>query len=407
MSSVEENTLPDGWKWSALSDVCDVRDGTHDSPKYIDDGFPLITSKNLKNGKLDFEKIKFISKEDYTSINKRSQVNINDILFAMIGTIGNPVLIKEQPNYAIKNVALFKQKTDGIFMEFLNHLLDSPDVIGKMMSQAKGATQKFVGLTYLRSFHIPLPPLSEQKRIVSKIDNLFTKIDKAISLTEESLTQAKNLLLSSVKKIFEDGEKEGWKKLKFKDFALLRHGHQFRKYDYVENGIPVIKIGQCIPGNKLDLSKCNFIDVSRENEFSNDLIKKGDLLMALTGGTLGKVTWVKDDYGIVVQNYRVGNFFTDEKKSSKRFLMYSLLSPVFQSLMYSKINVAAQPNIGKEEIENLEFLLPSLEEQSMIVERLDELTIKANETEFKLKEQLAYLNQLKSSILSKAFKGEL
>ena len=129
--------------------------------------------------------------------------------------------------------------------------------------------------------------------------------------------------------------------------------------------------------------------------------------MALTGGTLGKVTWVKDDYGVVVQNYRVGNFFTDEKLSSKRFLMYALLSPIFQTLMYSKINVAAQPNIGKEEIENLEFILPSLEEQSKIVDRLDDVTFKTKETQSKLEEQLAYLKRLKSSILSKAFKGEL
>jgi type I restriction enzyme S subunit len=129
--------------------------------------------------------------------------------------------------------------------------------------------------------------------------------------------------------------------------------------------------------------------------------------MALTGGTLGKVTWVKDDYGVVVQNYRVGNFFTDEKLCSKRFLMYALLSPVFQTLMYSKINVAAQPNIGKEEIENLEFILPSLEEQSKVVDRLDNLTFKVKQIQSKLEEQLAYLKQLKSSILSKAFKGEL
>ncbi len=87
--------------------------------------------------------------------------------------------------------------------------------------------------------------------------------------------------------------------------------------------------------------------------------------------------------------------------------MYSLMSPIFQSLMYSKINVAAQPNIGKEEIENLEFIVPSLEEQKKIVEQLDGLTIKLKKNQLILEDQLNYLKNLKSSILSKAFSGEL
>jgi len=307
-------------------------------------------------------------------------------------------------SYLNQRVGLFRIKNHAL-RRYLFYFLSTQ--VEENLLKSLGAAQPNLSSSQINEMETPIPPHEEQKRIVAKIDTLFAKIDKAISLTEESLKQAKNLLPSAVKKLFEDGETKGWKKLKFKDFASLRHGHQFRKYDYVDNGIPVVKIGQCPPGNKLDLTKCNFIDKSRESEFSNDLIFKGDLLMALTGGTLGKVTWVKDDYGVVVQNYRVGNFFTDQKLSSKRFLMYALLSPIFQTLMYSKINVAAQPNIGKEEIENLEFILPSLEEQSKVVERLDDLTFKAKQTQSKFEEQLTYLKNLKSSILSKAFAGKL
>ncbi|WP_053072216.1 restriction endonuclease subunit S, partial [Rossellomorea marisflavi] len=101
--------IPKEWTWAKAIDVCDVRDGTHDSPKYQDKGFPLVTSKNLKNGELVFDNIKFISEEDHMNIKKRSKVDTGDILFAMIGTIGNPVLIKEiKEEFSIKNVALFK-----------------------------------------------------------------------------------------------------------------------------------------------------------------------------------------------------------------------------------------------------------------------------------------------------------
>lgn len=100
--------IPESWKWVRFSDVIDVRDGTHDTPKYVLKGIPLVTSKNLVSGKIDFDSTKLISEEDAYTINIRSEVNTGDILFAMIGTIGNPVLVKKDREFCIKNMALFK-----------------------------------------------------------------------------------------------------------------------------------------------------------------------------------------------------------------------------------------------------------------------------------------------------------
>src|SRR5699024_820256 len=119
-----------------------------------------------------------------------------------------------------------------------------------------------------------------------------------------------------------------------------------------EMGIPVIKIGQCKIDGTLDLSDCSFIDKGREEEFKDYLIEKGDVLMALTGGTLGKVTEVNRDYGVVVQNYRVGNFFPI-KGIIKNYIKYILESSIFQDLVKTKVNQGAQPNIGKASIDNM------------------------------------------------------
>ena len=99
-------------EWKKLGEVFEVKDGTHDSPQYLSDksGYPLVTSKNIKHGKLVLDDCNYISEEDYLKINKRSKVDIHDIIMPMIGTIGNPCLITEEPIYAIKNVALFKPK---------------------------------------------------------------------------------------------------------------------------------------------------------------------------------------------------------------------------------------------------------------------------------------------------------
>ena len=86
--------IPENWVWCRLSDCLDVRDGTHDSPKYFTYGIPLVTSKNINGGKLDFENTKLISQIDANKINARSKVDVGDILFAMIGSIGNPVIVE-------------------------------------------------------------------------------------------------------------------------------------------------------------------------------------------------------------------------------------------------------------------------------------------------------------------------
>ena len=110
--------IPESWKWVRLSDIIDVRDGTHDSPKYVPMGIPLVTSKNLSNGTIDYGNVKYITQEDADKINARSMVDDDDILFAMIGSIGNPVLVKKDREFCIKNMALFKKHANtDIFNE--------------------------------------------------------------------------------------------------------------------------------------------------------------------------------------------------------------------------------------------------------------------------------------------------
>ena len=171
----EEETpfeIPESWKWVRLSEVIEVRDGTHDTPKYVANGVPLVTSKNLIDGHIDFNTAKLISKEDSESINLRSGVDDGDILFAMIGTIGNPVLVKKNRDFSIKNMALFKPiGKDSFCMEYLLSFLKIAQ--NNMKKIASASVQSFVSLSLLRNYPFPLPPLSEQKRIVTKLEEIL------------------------------------------------------------------------------------------------------------------------------------------------------------------------------------------------------------------------------------------
>jgi type I restriction enzyme, S subunit len=169
--------LPKGWEWTRLNNALDVRDGTHDTPKYVDIGYPLITSKNLYTGMLSFENVKFISKEDHEKISERSKVDTGDILFAMIGSIGNPVIVNCNEDFSIKNVALLKfYMPDKPANRYLHYFLTQAQE--NMKAQSSGAVQSFVSLGFLRNYLLPLPPLAEQRRIVAKIDQLMARCDE-------------------------------------------------------------------------------------------------------------------------------------------------------------------------------------------------------------------------------------
>lgn len=174
------------WTKTSLEKICDVRDGTHSSPIAQLDGYPLITSKNLIGSRgIDFDNITYISKKDYDEINKRSIVNKGDILFSMIGTIGNLALV-EDTGFAIKNVGLIKEKSklkNNFLFFYLQFLVDS----GYFDLIKSGNTQKFISLTTLRQLEVPYPIISEQLIII----NFFSSVDKKIAIKKAELDKLK------------------------------------------------------------------------------------------------------------------------------------------------------------------------------------------------------------------------
>lgn len=183
--------IPQGWEWVRLNSYSDVRDGTHDTPQYVVSGYPLITSKDFIGGIFDFSKTKYIDERTFIEINKRSNVQIGDILFSMIGgNIGSMILITKE-NYfdmAIKNVALFKHYIyNDILIKYLYLYLQSQVV--SIKNTASGGAQSFVSLNMLRNYLMPIPPLNEQNRIIEK----FKSLDFVIQRYEKSYRKLNNL----------------------------------------------------------------------------------------------------------------------------------------------------------------------------------------------------------------------
>ena len=193
---------PNGWEAISLGKVCDVRDGTHDSPKYFTEGYPLVTSKNVTSGKIDFADCSLICEEDYNKINERSKVDYGDILMPMIGTVGKPVIVDVEAEFAIKNVALIKFYEDSkVTNIFVKALLQSDYFDRTVISKIRGGTQKFIALGDIRKLEICLPPMETQKQFT-----VFVKqVDKSKVTIQKSLEQTQLLFDSLMQEYFDEG----------------------------------------------------------------------------------------------------------------------------------------------------------------------------------------------------------
>ena len=188
----------------ALGEVCDVRDGTHDSPRYVDAGFPLLTSKNFSGGRVDYTGAKLIGEGDFTNINKRSKVDKGDIVMPMIGTIGGPVIVDFDPDFAIKNVALIKFANSPMNPEFIREALDSRLFRSHVASLGRGGTQKFVSLGDLRCFKIPFPCVSQQNLFAERVRALRAERARhvgALTSSEALLSSLQHRALSGELKV--------------------------------------------------------------------------------------------------------------------------------------------------------------------------------------------------------------
>ena len=145
------------WITERADAYCDsVRDGTHDSPRPVERGRKLITSKHIANETLNLAGAKCISDEDYEAINQRSKVDVGDLLFSMIGTVGRVYRVDAEPDYAIKNMGLFKIG-DELKSKYLFYYMQSAAAKQYIASCLAGSTQKFMSLSNLRAFPIVYP----------------------------------------------------------------------------------------------------------------------------------------------------------------------------------------------------------------------------------------------------------
>ena len=389
------------WSYTRLKEVKDVRDGTHSSPKYIDTGYPLVTSKNLTDYGLNLEDVSLISDSDYNEINKRSKVEVGDILLGLIGTIGKPVLV-ETDGFAIKNVGLIKNGGQ-IQNQFLLQYLKTNLFNKYIQIEMAGNTQKFLGLETLRNTKISVPSSAEQ----SAIGSLFRTLDDLLSSYKDNLTNYQSLKANMFSKMFPkigqtvpeirlDGFEGEWEKSKLKDVAYRVQGNDGRM------DLPTLTISASGGWmNQIDRFSANIAGKEQKNY---TLLKKGELSYNHGNSKLAK-------YGVVfeLQDYeealvpKVYHSFRVNKLADAKFIeiMFSTKIPDRElgKLISSGARMDGLLNISFDDFMNISIIIPTIKEQQAIGAYFSNLDNLINSYQ----EKISQLETLKKKLLQDMF----
>lgn len=416
--------LPSHWETVALKMLIDVRDGTHDTPAYVEpseSSYPLVTSKDVTGGEINLTNCKQISEEDYNSIIKRSAVSIGDILMPMIGTVGSPILIESNSNIAIKNLALFKTSAENnqLDTKYLLYFLNSNECILQFSLESRGGVQNFVSLGTLRNLGLPFVPRSEQQKIANfldhetaKIDTLITKQEKLIELLKEKrqavISHAVTKGLNPQAPMKDSGVEwlgevpEHWVTKAYRYACKIyrgKFGHRPRNdpdfydgdYPFIQTG-DVARAGKYIKGYKQTLNDKG-ITVSQKFPI-------GTLMMAIAaniGDTaiLGFEAYAPDSV--------VG--FKPKSDIDLEFLRYSFMAAL--PALEQTSTQSTQANLNVDRIGAVKATFPPLAEQKSIVQHLDTLLERYDEVVEKSISSIELMKERKIALVSAAVTGKI
>lgn len=197
--------LPTGWEWVRLRDVCyKITDGTHQTPRYTDDGAIFLSAQNVKPFRFMPRNHRFVSYEDYETYIKQTKPELDDVLLTRVGSnIGESAVIDQNLDFAFYvSLCLIKPCKEFVNPRYICLWLNSPEGTKKSLSNVlgKGTSQGNLNLALINNFVISLPPLSEQKRIVEKVDQLMALCDELERNTDQSKRDTELLMQSVLQK---------------------------------------------------------------------------------------------------------------------------------------------------------------------------------------------------------------
>lgn len=409
--------MKEGWEIIDLGSVCHVQRGlTYSGKDTVDISDQVVlraTNIDLGTGKLIFDELKYL-REDL-EIKPVYALKKDSLLICFSSGskshLGKIALVYDDyPNFFFGGFIGQINPSEKIDSKYLFYCLSSETYKDYISNLTDGVNINNLKATDLKSFQIPLPPLPEQQRIVSILDEAFAAIDKAKANAEQNLQNAKELFENYLQGVFENNS-DGWIEKKLGEVCNIGDGNYSSKYpkasEFVQSGVPFLtatnlKNGTVIPDGIRFISKEQHLTLTKGH------IIQGDLVIVVRGSSTGNNSIVPKAYAGSNLNSQLAFLRVKDKTYLDSDYLFAVFnSPGVMKKIKAEISGAAQPQLPNNKLLDVSINIPSLEVQQTIVRQLDALRAETQKLEAVYQKKIDDLEELKKSILQKAFAGEL
>ena len=336
------------------------------TPKFIQSiEIPYVTSKNIRLRNLDFNNVKNISFEDYTSISKNRPIKENDLLIGMIGTIGEIAKVKstDLPFYG-QNMYLLRVQNEVINVDYLVHYFDSPKTKAKLQSTKNSSSQGYLKAEHIELLQIPVPPLSIQEKIVEILDQ-FTQLEIELE-TELEARKAQYQFYRNQLLAFENKEVE-WKSLR--EVCLKTANIKWK--ENIDDEFYYIDLS-AVNRNNNKIEELQTVTSENAPSRAQQIVNTNDIIFGTTRPTLKRYALVTEDLNNQICSTGFCVLRADKNIILPKFLFFILTTDSFFNFVENNQEGAGYPSISNIKVKNFSFPVPKLAEQERIVKILDQ-----------------------------------
>lgn len=418
----EDYNIPKHWQVKKLIEVCNkIGDIDHKMPKQLSSGYPYVSTKDFTdNLKISFDNAKYISEEDYLNLARKIKPERGDIIFPRYGTIGKNILVDFDKEFLVSySCAVVKPNQNLVLSKYVYLYTLSPKITEEIRKYTVETTQANVGIASIKNFIFPLPPLSEQQAIVSKIEELLSDLENGKEQLQLAQQQLKIYKQSLLKWAFEgkltnknekDGElPKGWKEVLIKEVTEMNPKIPDRENISKQMEVqflPMKLVEEIV--NKIHLTEIRKYEDVLKGSYTPFI--NGDVIFAkvtpcMENGKIAIVDSLKNGIGFGSSEFHV--IRAGDKVISK-FIFYYLVQDRFRNEAAKEMTGAVGlRRVPKQFIENYSIPLPTLAEQQLIVDELESKLTVCDKIEETISQSLLQAESLRQSILKKAFEGKL
>ena len=421
--------IPEKWSLKRLKYLLreNITDGPHETPEFVSDGIPFLSVDSIKDGEIIFENTRKISEVEHCRFQQKCRIERNDILMGKAASVGKIARVKVDFEFSIWSpLALIKSKTEIITSEFLEYYLKSEYSQAEIILLSSFNTQRNISMADIPKLNIVLPPTNEQNLISLYLDKKLADLNKIIeikgkliALYEEEkqtiINQAVTKGLDPNVQLKDSGVEwlgeipEHWE-VKSLKYVVSKIGSGVTPTGgsnvYQISGIPLLR-SQNIYFDGLKLEDVAYISEDIDANMSNSRINEKDVLLNITGGSIGRCYYVPDGFGVGNVNQHVCILRPILQKIDYIFLYFLLRSNIGQLQIDFQQTGANREGLNFEQLKNFFFPLMGLDEQHSIVAHIENECTRLDANIEKYNKQIDLLQEYRTTLISEVVTGKM